>query len=225
MFVRDVMTTDVATATLDTSLPDLVDLMVNRDISGIPVLGGDGHVVGVVTDADIVARHARGAARPPRQSVLSDLLRGHRNRWWQKAAGMTAGEIMTTPAHTIGPDDPLHSAASKMLSLGIKRLPVVDDQDRLVGIVSRRDLLRLFHRTDEVIAADVRDALDDPLRCPEEHGVRLTCVASGVVYLNGWTLTVEDADAIESILRTIPGVIDVRGGIGRHAPLVHHAPS
>ena len=218
MLVRDVMTRNVVTATLETPLPQLIDTMVERDVTGLPVLDTDGHIVGVVTEADLVAHQAYPDSKRPRLTALSELLWGHRNRWWQKAAGTTTGEIMSVPAHTASADEPLRTAASRMLTLGVKRLPVVDETGRLVGVVSRRDLLRLFHRTDDAIAADVRTTLADPLRCPDEHGVTLTCVAEGVAFLAGWTHTPVDAELIESVIRQIPGVIDVRSGIGHREP-------
>jgi hypothetical protein len=109
-----------------------------------------------------------------------------------------------------------------MLARNVNRLVVVDDDGHVVGIVSRRDVLRPFHRTDDAIAADVSAALQDPLRCPEDHGVTLTCVADGVVYISGWTHTDLDAEVICAIVGSIPGVIDVQGGIGRRDR--HHPP-
>lgn len=220
MLVRDAMTSEVFTATTDTSLPDLIDVMVDRDVTGLPVLDRDGRLVGVVTEADLVAHQAYPTSKRPRLTALGDLLRGHRNRWWQKAAGVTAGDIMSVPARTASADEPLRSAAALMLTLGVKRLPVVDRDGQLVGIVSRRDLLHLFHRTDDAIARDVRTMLADPLRTPEEHGVTLTCVAEGVAFLAGWTYSPTDADIIETAVRGLPGVVDVRAGIG-HRELRH----
>jgi CBS domain-containing protein len=220
MLVRQVMTTDVATVTAAASLPDVIDLMVTRDVSGLPVVDDGGRVVGVVTDADIVARQAEGGAVATRRSSFTDVLHGRHNRWWRKAAGMRVSEIMTSPARTVTATTSLRAAASLMLNQGVRRLPVVDDDDgRLVGIISRRDLLRLFHRSDADIADDVRASLADPTRCPEVHGVTLTCVANGVVFLSGWAASADDAAAIVSVLGALPGVIDVRGGIGHREPV------
>lgn len=215
MLVRDAMTRGVVTARVDTPLADLVDLMIENDVTGVPVLDLDGTVIGVVTEADLVARQGFGGEPRHRLSAFQDLFHGRRNRWWQKAAAMTTGEVMSTPARTITATVPLRAAAARMLTLGVKRLPVVDDAGRLVGIVSRRDLLRLFHRTDEAIATDVRATLADPLRGPENHGVQLVSVTRGIVHLTGWVHTDADAELIEAVVRQLPGVIDVRTGIGR----------
>lgn len=214
MQVREVMTTEVVTATVDTPLPELIDLMVTRNVTGLPVVDADGHVAGVVTEADLLARQAFADAERPVLAALADFLRGGPTKGWiNKAAGLTTGEIMSSPAHVATPGEPLRSAANRMLSLGVKRLPVVDRDGRLVGIVSRRDLLRLFHRSDDEIAAEIRRTLADPLRCPEEHGVTLTCVSSGVAYLGGWTSGADDETIIDHAVRNVPGVIDVRSGI------------
>ena len=223
MLVREAMTTDVVTATPQTPLVDLIDTLVEHDITGVPVIDADGRVVGVATEADLVARQAHPTAKRPRLTLLAELIRGNHDKWWTKAAGLTTAEVMSSPAHTAYENETLQTAATRMLTLGIRRLPVLDDDGHLTGVLSRHDLLKLVHRSDSVIAQDAASALANPLSCPEDHGVHLTCVARGVVYIEGWTHTHEDAELIEEVLRSIPGVLDVRGGIGRR-PL-YHAPT
>jgi CBS domain-containing protein len=222
MLVRDVMTRQVISATPQTTLPELIDLMLERNVTGVPIIDDDGSLVGVVTETDLVARQAYGGSKRPRLSALKDLLAGHRNRWWQKAAAVTTAEIMTSPARTVRDTESLRAAASTMLARNVNRLVAVDQDGRVVGIVSRRDVLRPFHRTDDAVAADVSAVLTDPLRCPEDHGVTLTCVSDGVAYVSGWTHTDVDAEMICAIVGAIPGVIDVKGGIGRRDR--HHPP-
>jgi CBS domain-containing protein len=222
MLVREAMTTDVVTATPETPLVDLIDMMIEHDITGVPVVDVEGRVVGVATEADLVARQAHPTAKRPRLALLAELIRGSHDKWWTKAAGLTTASVMSSPAHTAYENETLQTAATRMLTLGIRRLPVLDDDGRLTGILSRHDLLVVAHRTDDVIARDVESALASPLRCPEDHGVRISCVAQGVVYIEGWTHTHDDAELIFDVLRAIPGVLDVRGGIGRR-PL-YHAP-
>ncbi len=125
---------------------------------------------------------------------------------------------MSSPAQTAYENETLQTAATRMLTLGIRRLPVLDDDGRLTGILSRHDLLDLAHRTDSVIARDVASALASPVSCPEDHGVRMSCVAQGVVYIEGWTPRTTTPSSIFDVLRSIPGVLDVRGGIGRGRP-------
>lgn len=216
MLLRDVMTTDVITASPQSSLAELVDAMIEHDVSGLPIVDA-GRVVGVVSEADLVAHEAYPTSRRPRLSAIRDLLHGRRSSWWHKAAGATAADVMTAPVHTASPSDPVNATASRMLALGVKRFPVVDDHQRLVGIVTRRDLLRLMRRSDATIAAEVRSVLADGLRGLDECEVTLTKVEDGVVYLAGWTpsqLDVESRERIGSIVGAIPGVVEVRGGVG-----------
>jgi CBS domain-containing protein len=223
MFVREAMTTDVVTATPQTPLVDLIDMMVERDITGVPVVDGDGRVVGVVTEADLVARQVHPTAERPHSKLLARIVRGSDDKWWTKAAGLTTAAVMSSPAHTAYENETLPAAATRMLALGVRRLPVLDAEGRLTGILSRHDLLALMHRDDSAVAHDVATALASPLAGPEEHGVRAPCVTKGVVYIEGWTHTHEDAQLIFDLLRSIPGVLDVRGAIGRrpryHAPI------
>jgi len=214
MEVREVMTTEVVVARPETSLPELVELMVTRNVTGLPVVDSERRVVGVVTEADLLARQAYTDEEPPRRllALVAELLRGSTDQWAEKASGLTAGEIMTTPARTLAGWRSLRSAATVMLRHGVKRLPIVDRDGRLVGIVSRRDLLRLFHRSDDELADEVRRLLADPLHCPERHGVTLVDVDGGVVRLEGWTSTDEDAHFIERTVHAVPGVVDVRMG-------------
>ena len=100
MFVREAMTTDVVTATPQTPLVDLIDMMVERDITGVPVVDGDGRVVGVVTEADLVARQAHPTAERPHSKLLARIVRGSDDKWWTKAAGLTTAAVMSSPAHT-----------------------------------------------------------------------------------------------------------------------------
>lgn len=208
MKVRDVMTIDVVTATPETPLPRVVDDLIVHGTSGMPVVDAERRVVGVVSEADIVAKEAYGP-RHRALGVLSALLRGHNNRWVTKASGLKAGDVMTKPAVTAMPDDDLRRAAARMVSLSVKRLPVVDGSGRLVGIVSRRDVMRLFHRSDTELALDVQRLLADPLSVPDDHAVSVE-VYDGEVILTGSARCSLDVKLIEAMVLDVPGVLDVR---------------
>ncbi|KPI05290.1 putative signal transduction protein with CBS domain containing protein [Actinobacteria bacterium OK074] len=141
--VSDVMTRTVAAVGRGARFKEIVRTMQDRKVSGLPVLEGEGRVVGVVSEADLLPKEEFRDSDPDRGTQLrrlSDLA---------KAGALTAGELMTSPALTIRPDAPLAQAARTMARAGVKRLPVVDDLGLLEGIVSRADLLKVFLWDDE----------------------------------------------------------------------------
>jgi predicted transcriptional regulator len=131
---------------------------------------------------------------------------------------LTAGALMTSPAITIGPDATIPAAARLMNTHRVRRLPVVDEEGRLVGVVSRRDLLSVFLRPDDDIVRDARQVLDElPLTDPKDVVVR---VKHGVVTLNGTIRPgsyEDDGDLLPLALRLvwdIDGVVDVVNRLG-----------
>ncbi|MFI1566496.1 CBS domain-containing protein [Streptomyces sp. NPDC020490] len=130
--VGEVMTGEVVVAHRDTPVRELVRLLERHRISGLPVVDHDDKVLGMVSGTDL--------ARAP-------------------AGGRTAGELMSTPAVTVHPEQSVSDAARVMERHGIERLPVIDEEDRLIGIVTRRDLLRVFLRTDGTIRRQVIDEI------------------------------------------------------------------
>jgi CBS domain-containing protein len=205
MRVRDIMTTTVVTATMATTFQELVDLMFRHGVSGIPVIDDDRRPLGVVTEADLIAKEAYRSFlhRAPDASIGQ-----HENTWAAKARGLRAGDLMTEPARTVRPDDLVRMAAARMVASGVNRFPVVDDAGRLVGIVSRNDVLRIFHRSDDEIRLAVAGALDDPLLVPEGHGVSAT-VDGGVVTLDGFVQLPSHIRIVDGTIRDVVGVVDV----------------
>ncbi len=212
MLVRHVMTHDVVTATPGTSVGELVKLMLAHDISGVPIVDDDGRVLGVVSEADLVARTGFSAPRHRLLSLFDEVVSSYHNRWRQKAEGLRADEIMTVPAFTADRDETLRDVAARMVTMAIKRLPVVDEDGRLVGIISQRDLLRSFdHSAGEILLA-VQATLANPVHWPHGHGVRAS-LEDGVVSLSGWVNESADAAAIERAVLGVPGVLSVRSDI------------
>ncbi|MFI1354458.1 CBS domain-containing protein [Streptomyces sp. NPDC020898] len=157
--VGDVMTDEVVQAHRETPFKEVVRLLDAHRISGVPVVDHDGKVVGVVSGTNLVrGQAARAGERRDRRYRLPRLQRpGHRAAAGARAA--TAGDLMSTPAITVHPEQPVPDAARVMERHGIERLPVVDEEDRLIGIATRRDLLRVFLRTDEDIHRQVTDEI------------------------------------------------------------------
>jgi CBS domain-containing protein len=202
------MTRTVVTAQSDTPLPELIDEMLHYGVSGIPIVDSKWQLVGIVTEADLITKPSYGGRRRRALAVISDLLHGREQRWLSKAKGVTAGQIMSTAVRTAAPHDTVQVAARLMIEAGVKRLPVVDDQ-RLVGIISRADVLRAMHRSDEELQAEITSVLRDPLRAPECALVEVT-VVDGVVTLRGIVPFPVDVPVLSAIVWRLPGVVDVR---------------
>jgi CBS domain-containing protein len=210
--VGDVMTTSVVTVDRITPYKEITRLLAEHRISGMPVLKMGREVVGVVTEADLLAAQASTARR------LHAAASGR--SWWphrQQHPALTAGELMTTPAITIGPHATVPAAARLMNTHHIRRLPVVDDQGRLIGVVSRRDLLSVFLRPDEDIAADIRQVLNEIIQA--EPGEAEVSVRNGIVTLTG-TLNPKagpHGDLIPLAIRLmwgVDGVVDINDRLG-----------
>ncbi|MFI2435871.1 CBS domain-containing protein [Streptomyces sp. NPDC018693] len=140
--VGEVMTREVVHARRATPFKELVRLLHRHGISGLPVVDHDDKVLGVVSGTDLVrAQAARGGGEG------------------EEGRPVTAEQLMSTPAITVHPEQPVPDAARVMERHNVERLPVVDEEDRLIGIATRRDLLRVFLRTDEAIRRDVLDTL------------------------------------------------------------------
>lgn len=212
MRVERLMTRDVLVVAPDTPLKDVAALLTGKHISGVPVCDATGAVLGVVSEADIL-RKTEGV--PPEI--------GGRMRWLlrrvdgelAKVAARTAGEAMTSPALTIRPTQQVSDAARLMIEHRINRLPVVTG-GRLVGIVSRADLLRAFERADDELEREIREEVlrGELWLAPEAFHVR---VEDGVVTLRGLVRTREEADDVIRFVRRVPGVLEVSADLATTA--------
>lgn len=209
--VSDVMTTSVVTVDRITPYKEIARLLAEHRISGLPVLKMGREVVGVVTEADLVAEQDK---------VQRRLHAASRRAWWPRRdehPALTAGDLMTTPAITIGPHATIPAAARLMNAHHIRRLPVIDERGRLAGVVSRRDLLSVFLRPDADIAADIRRLLDEVLLV--EPGEAEVAVRDGIVTLTG-TLdpkTGPHGDLIPVAIKLmwdVDGVVDIIDRLG-----------
>jgi CBS domain-containing protein len=211
------MSRDVLTASPDMPFKAVVERLILGGVSGLPVVD-DGWVVGVVSETDLMTREEQGA--------------GSAVMWWtrhlsrladqdsaaveqalaelSRAVGRTAGDLMTSPAMTIGPDVPLGVAAGLMHRQGLKRLPVVDGDGRLIGIVTRSDLLKVFMLTDGAIERAARDVLEQVLAEPDAVVVS---VNEGVVTLAGSVEAEPELEAVVMRIEQLPGVVGVEDGL------------
>jgi len=212
MKIERLMTRDVMTASTDTSLKDVAALLTEKHISGLPVCTADGTVVGVISEADIVRTE---------QGIGPEV--GGRLRWFfrrldddlDKLRARTAGEAMTSPALTVRPVEPVSTAARLMLLHRINRLPVVAD-GRLVGIVTRADLVRAFHRSDDELAEEIKDEVLRGALWIAPDTLALT-VEDGVVRVSGPVGTELELESVLRSIRRVPGVVDVHSELHARA--------
>ena len=204
--IKDVMTTRVISVTRDASFRTMAAALHEYRISAFPVLDDEGKVIGVVSEADMLAKQALESEPKGMPGMIAGLLRRKEH---EKARGTTAGDLMTSPAVTVTPDDTLERAARLMYTRKVKRLPVVDANGRLVGIVGRSDLLSVFDRSDEAIR---REILDQVIR-RDVHTDPMTftvVVKDGVVTIGGVAETTEFGHEIVELTRHVQGVVAVR---------------
>ena len=201
--VRDVMTERVVAVRKDASFKEMIARMRNAHISAFPVVDQGGKVVGVVSEADMLNKEADQATSP---GTIAGLLRF---RFHEKAAGVTAGELMSSPAVTIGPDAPVVEAARLMRDRRVKRLPVVNATGHLIGVISRADVLSIFTRPDEKIRHEVTGEV---IRCGalvRPQGFTVT-VHDGIVTLAGRPENDGAGHDLTEAVRHIEGVVAVR---------------
>ncbi|MFJ8787704.1 CBS domain-containing protein [Streptomyces sp. NPDC102462] len=194
--VGDVMTRAVVAVGREARFKDIVARMEQWQISALPVVEGDGRVIGVVSEADLLPKEEFRDDDPDRctqQSRLPDLA---------KAGALTAEQLMSTPAVTVRADATLAEAARIMALRRVKRLPVVTAEGLLDGVVSRGDLLKVFLRPDHDLADEIRRDVLDPLFPAPVEPVHIT-VTDGVATLTG---RVPDSSRIPLAVRLVRGV-------------------
>ena len=204
--VKDVMTTRVVSVGKDASFREMAAALREHRVSAFPVLDDDGTVIGVVSEADMLAKEALSSEPDGMPGMITGLFR-HKEH--EKARGITAGDLMSSPAVTIAPDDTLEQAARLMYTRKVKRLPVVDADGHLVGIIGRSDLLSVFDRPDEDIRREILDQViqralhTDPATFTVE-------VKDGIVTLGGVAETTEFGHEVVEAARHVGGVVAVR---------------
>ncbi len=189
MNVVDLMTTEVIAVSRDTGLREAARLMFRNRVSGLPVTEPDGTLIGIITEADFLRLEVE------RQEGARDQV-------------ATVGEVMSIGVVTIRPEMEIYEAAKIMTVQEVKRLPVVDDDNRLLGVISRADIVSIFTRPDDVIEDEIRE---DLLRRvlfidPDELGVSVT---NGVVALSGEVGTRAEASMLEELTNRLDGVFGV----------------
>ncbi|MEV4624236.1 CBS domain-containing protein [Asanoa sp. NPDC049573] len=206
--VRDVMTTNVATVAEGTPYREVVDLMTSRHVSGVPVVDDAGLVLGVISEADLLYKVEM--IGEPHERRIFEGRRRHAAR--VKADALIARELMAAPAVTASASTSLVEAAKRMEREHVKRLPVTDSHGRLLGIVSRADLLKVHLRPDEDIRRDVLDGGLKRVLASEEATIDVT-VADGVVTLSGRLVRHSAVQIAANLASQVSGVVQVVDGL------------
>ncbi|MBB3189969.1 CBS domain-containing protein [Halomonas cerina] len=218
MRAADVMTPNVITVTPDSEVREIASLLVEHGISAVPVVDADNRVLGIVSEGDLMRRVESDNGEP--RSWWLRLFSGHSAVDYVKSHGRKAREIMTPDPLTVSEDEPLHQIASQLEKRRIKRVPVVRD-GRLVGIVSRSNLLRGFSVADSAPAAtrddrEIRDAILKEVDDNTDVMIdRLNIiVADGQVQLWGLVDSKEQRLAVQVAAENTPGVTSVENNLG-----------
>ncbi|MFJ5678066.1 CBS domain-containing protein [Streptomyces sp. NPDC093097] len=209
--VRDVMTQPVAAVDRAAGFKKIVETLRQWHVTALPVVSAERRVIGVVSEADLLPKEGFREADPERLERL------RRVDDVRRAEAVTAGELMTSPAVTVRSDVTLAQAARAMARASVKRLPVVDEDGLLVGIVSRADLLKVFLRPDNDLAQEARGVLATYFAAPtkELH----VAVTDGVVTLSGHLRDRSLVPVVARLVRGIEGVVDVEYDVTGVAPV------
>ncbi|MFB8181943.1 CBS domain-containing protein [Streptomyces sp. NPDC055966] len=206
--VSDVMTQTVAAVGRRALFKEVAQLMQDRQVSALPVIEGEGRVVGVVSEADLLTKEEL------RDDPDAGYLQLRQPVDMAKADALTAGDLMSSPAVTVRAGATLAEAARTMARAGVKRLPVVDEGGLLAGVVSRADLLKVFLRDDEDIAEEVRREIVSYLFPLSSSAVQVE-VHDGVVLLTGRVRDSALVPVAARLVRAVEGVVDVQFDLAR----------
>jgi CBS-domain-containing membrane protein len=203
--VKDLMTPQVVTIGPATPFKEIVARLANHRVSAVPVVDDDGLVLGVVSEADLLLKEEF----PDPDADIPLFWTKRRRLERDRAAATTARDLMSVAVVSIAPDATVAEAARRMHSAGVKRLPVLDERGRLVGIVSRADLLKVFNRPDQAIRREIMDEVivGEFMMDPNRFFIHVT---DGVVVLQG---RVERRSLLPSLVRavhSVEGVVRVK---------------
>ncbi len=198
--VRDVMSAPAVSLSPDTAYAAIVHRFLSSDIGGLPVVDESGRLLGIVTESDLLFKEAY---LPGSDDAVAA---ARFARWQQKASARTARDLMTLDPSTASLDEPLDVVARRLLEHAVSRLPVVRE-GRVVGIVSRHDVLRRFARPDYAIAADIERALAD-VPGVTARSTR-TSVSDGDVVLSGSVDALEDIVTIAEVAAGVDGAVSI----------------
>lgn len=202
MRVIDLMTTDVVTVRPTETIKEAARLMVANRISGLPVVDDKGALTGIVTEADFLEREL------DKEAPSGGLLGAVFGQESSHSEAVSVGEVMSTNVVTVAPDATLAEAARVLAANGVKRLPIVDQEGLVIGIISRADIVAAFARPDELIDDEIREDISRRILFVDPDALDLT-VKDGIVSIGGELPTKTDARILEELTRRLEGVVRV----------------
>lgn len=203
MRVGNLMTKGVITIGPEAPLKEAARRMIEAGVSGLPVTDADGKLAGIITEADFVATEADRRKRK-RARLLRYVYRDEEITSQERLVG----DVMTSDVKTIGPDEDHAEAARLMEKAGIKRIPIVDEEGVLIGLLSRSDILRAFARPDQDIIDEAVDHVMKEVLWINPERVEVSCV-DGNVTLNGRLHNRSDAQLLTELTKRLDGVVSV----------------
>jgi CBS domain-containing protein len=224
MQARDLMTTEVVTVRPDTPVPDIAKALIERNVSAVPVVDADGKLLGIVSEGDLLIREEIGSDRPRSWWLALLSTSEEEARDYVRTHGRRAEHVMTRDVVTIEDSAPLAAIARLLETKRVKRVPVVKD-GKLVGIVSRADVLRAFAASaaGAPIAVpqddrDIRERIHKTLADMGSGAHVNIIVSDGVAHLWGLVDTAEEAQAVRVVAENTPGVKAVEDHLARRPP-------
>jgi CBS domain-containing protein len=214
--VKDVMSTHVIAVRPTAGYKEIAAMLREQRVSAFPVIDADNKVIGIVSETDLLAKEALEGTVP------GTLQRLTHQRERSRVDAVTAADLMTRPAVSIGPDEPVSHAARLMYSKRVKRLPVVSADGTLIGIVTRSDVLSVYRRPDAAIGHEItEDLILGAFRCdPARFDIT---VKSGIVTIGGSPETAETGRAIVAAARHVEGVVAVRDRLSYPLVITAHS--
>ncbi|MFI6006775.1 CBS domain-containing protein [Streptomyces sp. NPDC051366] len=214
--VADVMTHDVVAVTPRADFQEIGTAIERWKVTALPVVEGEGRVVGVVSEADLLPKEEFRERRP---GMIEQMRRLGDTA---KAGSTCAEQLMTSPAVTVRPTATLPQAARLMAEQHIKRLPVVYADGTLKGIVSRTDLLKVFLRSDDELAVEIRHEVVEPLFPVSREAVKVD-VTNGVVTLTGRVRNAHLIPVATRLAQAVEGIVSVHNHLEALAPSTDEA--
>jgi len=225
MKAKDVMTTDLVTVKPDTPVAEIAKKLIKRRISAVPVIDGDGHLVGIVSENDLIRRPETGGERQPTWWLTFLAEPEALSRDYMKAHGATASDVMTRELITVDKDTSLEEIATLLEKHRIKRVPVVQG-NKLLGIVSRANLLQGLIARQHAPKASPNDQTlrERVLKALGECGARIefinVVVSGGVIQLWGAAYSDTEHEAIRAAVKSVAGSASFENHVGLIPPAV-----